>query len=48
VLDELNQPFIVQTIEERADVAFQHPLTFLVSNAVYKASSALCGLLPGR
>src|SRR5260370_33959886 len=26
VLDELNQPLMVQTIEERADVAVQHPL----------------------
>src|SRR5712671_1574122 len=26
VLDELNQPFMVQTIEERAEVAIQHPV----------------------
>src|SRR6266700_3611567 len=26
VLDELNQPFVVQAIEERADVAIQHPV----------------------
>src|SRR5205085_8958433 len=26
VLDELNQPFMVQTIEERTDVAIQHPV----------------------
>src|ERR1051325_5961695 len=26
MLDELNQPFVVQTIEERADVAIQHPV----------------------
>src|SRR5438552_7404395 len=26
VLDELNQPFMVQTIEERADVSIQHPV----------------------
>ena len=25
MLDELNQPFVVQTIEERTDVAIQHP-----------------------
>src|ERR1051325_9327739 len=28
VLDELNQPFMVQLIEERADVAIQHPVHF--------------------
>src|SRR5271165_5342610 len=48
MLDELHRPGVAQVIEEATDVGIEHPVRRFRWMATVNASSAWCGLRPGR
>jgi hypothetical protein len=48
MLHELDQPTLVEVVEKSSDIGVQNIVTFFFRSAYDNASSASCGLRPGR